>query len=200
MDNTGDRTGTAVDSRDRVLDIVVGILERDGYEAVQLREVARRSRTSLATIYKRYPTRDSLILAALESWMDEHRYAGLGDQQARRGESLHDGLMRVYRTIFEPWERHPGMLKAYFRSRSAPGGERLVHRGLNVVVPAAMAALDGVDRAFVDDLDNILTSLVYGLSGRFAAGEIDITEILPTIERTVFWLTSGYQATGGGRR
>ena len=46
----------AVTERDRVIDIVVDILEREGYEAVQLREVARRARTSLATIYKRYPT------------------------------------------------------------------------------------------------------------------------------------------------
>ena len=190
----------AVTERDRVIDIVVDILEREGYEAVQLREVARRARTSLATIYKRYPTRDSLILAALESWMDEHRYAGLADQRARPGESLHDGLMRVFRTIFEPWERHPGMLKAYFRSRSAPGGERLVHRGLNIVLPTTMTVLDGVDPGFVDDLDAVLTSVVYGLSGRFAAGEIDITEILPTIERTVFWLTVGYAAVGSGRR
>ena len=57
--------------RDRILDIVAELLETEGYDAVQLREVARRARTSLATIYKRYSTRDELILAALQSWMDE---------------------------------------------------------------------------------------------------------------------------------
>ena len=53
---------------DRLLDVVVEILETEGYDAVQLREVARRARTSLATIYKRHPTRDDLILAALFLW------------------------------------------------------------------------------------------------------------------------------------
>lgn len=183
----------APDTRDRIIDIVVAILERDGYDAVQLREVARRSRTSLSTIYKSYPTRDALILAALESWLDENRYAGLSDQQATPGETLHEGLMRVLRSIFEPWERHPGMLKAFFRARSSPGGERLVHRGLDTVVPAMMKVLDGVDDDFIDDLDSIITTVVYGLSGRFTAGEIEITDILPTIERTVFRLTSGYR-------
>lgn len=58
----------AADSEsDRLLDVVVDILETEGYDAVQLREVARRARTSLATIYKRYPTRDDLILGALSS-------------------------------------------------------------------------------------------------------------------------------------
>ncbi len=42
MDSADKATGTAVGTRDRILDIVVEILETEGYEAVQLREVARR--------------------------------------------------------------------------------------------------------------------------------------------------------------
>ena len=197
MESAEKTTGTAVDARDRILDIVVEILETEGYEAVQLREVARRSRTSLSTIYKRYSTRDSLILAALESWMDEHRYAPLAQQHHDPGESIYDGLMRVLGTIFEPWERHPEMLKAYYRSRAATGREILLHRGLDMVIPAAMEVLDGVDEDFVDDIDTVLSSLVYGLSGRFAAGEIAITDILPTIERTIRRFTASYEATRG---
>jgi TetR/AcrR family transcriptional regulator, cholesterol catabolism regulator len=101
--------------RDRILDIVVELLETEGYDAVQLREVARRARTSLATIYKRYGTRDELILAALNCWMEENRYSGL-TKPHDPDETLYDGLMRVLRTIFEPWERHPAMLTAYFRA------------------------------------------------------------------------------------
>lgn len=197
MDSAEQTTGTAVGTRDRILDIVVDILENEGYDAVQLREVARRSRTSLATIYKRYPTRDHLILAALESWMDEHRYAGLGQQHREPDESLYDGLMRLFGTIFEPWERHPEMLKAYYRSRSSTGRELVLDRGLEMVIPAAMVVLDGVDENFVADLDTVMSTLVFGLSGRFAAGEIAITDILPTIERTVRWMTAGYEAARG---
>jgi len=197
VESIGKAAGTAIDPRDRILEIVLDILQNDGYEAVQLREVARRSRTSLSTIYKRYPTRDSLILAALESWMDEYRYAGLARQHHGPDESIYDGLMRVLGTIFEPWERHPEMLKAYYRSRSATGRELLLDRGLDIVIPAAMEVLDGVDQDFVADLDSVLTTVVFGLSGRFAAGEIAITDILPTIERTVRWFTTGYEATRG---
>ncbi|OOK83958.1 bacterial regulatory s, tetR family protein [Mycobacterium kansasii] len=117
---TGDPERPHDRSLDPILEVVVDILETGGYDAVQLREVARRARTSLATIYKRYPTRDALILAALERWMDENRYAGLATQQPGPDESIYDGLMRVFRTIFEPWERHPDMLRAYYRARSAP--------------------------------------------------------------------------------
>lgn len=187
--------GEAGRPHDRVLDVVVGILEIDGYEAVQLREVARRARTSLATIYKRYANRDELILAALERWMDENRYAALTAQPHAAEESLYTGLMRVLRTIFEPWERHPAVLEAYFRARTAPGGQKLIRRGFDAVVPAAMAVLADVDADFIRDLDIVLSSLVYGLLGRFATGEIGITEILPALDRAVFRLTAGYDAS-----
>lgn len=125
----------AADSEsDRLLDVVVDILETEGYDAVQLREVARRARTSLATIYKRYPTRDDLILGALEYWSREHRYADL--PTAAPEASLYEALMHLFRTIFEPWESHPAMLAAYYRVRSSPNGQKLFRFGLDVVEPA----------------------------------------------------------------
>ncbi len=185
---------------DRILGIVVEILETQGYDAVQLREVARRARVSLATIYKRYVTRDELILAALDSWMAENRYSGVAAYAPEPAEPLYPALMRLYRTIFEPWERHPAMLTAYVRARSAPGGDTLVRRGLDVVGPAMRAALSEVDEAFIADLDVIISNLVYGLSARFAAGELAIIDILPSLDRAVYRLTSGYEADRGARR
>jgi TetR/AcrR family transcriptional regulator, cholesterol catabolism regulator len=58
-----------------------------------------------------------------------------------------------------------------------------------------MEVLADVDKSLVQDLENILSSLVYGLLGRFAADEIDITEILPTLDRAVLRLTSSYEST-----
>jgi TetR/AcrR family transcriptional regulator, cholesterol catabolism regulator len=179
-------------SDDPILATVVDLLESEGYDAVQLREVARRSRTSLTTIYKRYPNRDELILAALEAWTDRNRYAAVAGQRREPGESLHEALMRLFRILFEPWEKHPAMLAAYFRARSGPSGKRLLRRGLDVVVPTALDVLAGVDEEFISDLDMVIANVVYGLLGRFSAGEISITDILPTIDRAVYRLTSGY--------
>lgn len=189
--------GALRDSRDpydRILRIVVEIIEADGYEAVQLREVARRARTSLATIYKRYANRDELILAALQTWMDENRYSRVSRPARRSDESVYEGLVRLLRNIFEPWEDHPAMLAAFYRARSSPSGQQLLHHGLDMVVPAGMEVLAGVDERFTADLDTVISSLAYGLLGRFAAGEIAITEIVPSLERCVFWMTSGHDA------
>ncbi len=53
---------------------------------MQLREVARRARMSLSTIYKRYATREDLIAAALQWWMDANRYAPLAGDGTERGD------------------------------------------------------------------------------------------------------------------
>lgn len=186
-----------IEAQDRMLAVVVEILETDGYDAVQLREVARRARISLSTIYKRYPTRDDLILAALEAWMEDNRYARVSPHPREPGVSLHDALMGLFRTIFEPWEQHPGMLAAYYRARSSQSGGQLLRRGLDIVVPAGLELLADVDDDFVADFDAVVFSVVYGLLGRFAMGEIAITEILPTLDRAVYWLTTGYEAARG---
>ena len=52
-----------------------------------------------------------------------------------------------------------------------------------------------VDDEFVADLNAVLSSVVYGLLGRFVAGEIATTDILPTLDRTLYWLTLGYEST-----
>ena len=183
--------------RDRILDIVVELLETEGYDAVQLREVARRARTSLATIYKRYSTRDELILAALDSWMDEHRYSGLDHQAPESGESRlrrHDALCCA------PSSSRGSSIPRCSRRSSARGphraDRRLFRRGLDITVPAFMQVLADVDDAFVRDLETILSTVIYGLLGRFAAGEIEITDILPSLDRTVYWLTSGIRRDG----
>ncbi|MBI3223453.1 MAG: TetR/AcrR family transcriptional regulator [Mycolicibacterium cosmeticum] len=178
---------------DRLLEVVVDMLANDGYEAVQLREVARRARTSLATIYKRYPTREDLILAALESWMKQNRYSGVSAAARVPGVTLYDALMELFRSIFEPWERNPEMLTAYFRVRSSASGQTLFRFGLDIVAPAGLEILAGVDSEFVADLEAVVTSVIYGLLGRHSAGEIAVTDILPILDRTVYWLVRGYE-------
>jgi hypothetical protein len=86
------------------------------------------------------------------------------------------------------------MLRAYFRARAAPGGQQLVHHGLDMAVPAFFEVLGDIEETFIADLDTIISALVYGLLGRFTAGEIAVTDILPILDRAVFRLTSGYEA------
>jgi AcrR family transcriptional regulator len=171
-----------------IIGVVIELLESGGSEAIQLREVARRARVSLATIYRLFKTRDDLIVTALQRWMAANSYVGLAPPAA--DESLHDGLMRVFRHVFEPWERNPRMLEAFHRACTGPGGERLDLQGMNAVEPIARAVLEGADPGYVADIDIVLTNIAYALIGRFADGTLEVTAILPMLDRVVYRLTA----------
>jgi TetR/AcrR family transcriptional regulator, cholesterol catabolism regulator len=173
---------------DAIVAVVQELLESGGYEAVHLRDIARRASVSLATIYRFFPTRDDLIVTAIERWMSAGSYADLAPPGP--DESLYDGLMRGLRYVFEPWERSPRMLEAYYRARSGPGGERLDAQGMKAIMPLARAALAEADPIYAHDIDIILRHMSDAVIGRFAAGSLDITAILPTLERAVFRLTA----------
>ncbi len=173
---------------DLIVAVVQEILEAGGYDAVQLREVAARAHVSLATIYRLFGNRDELIVTAIEQWMSTHSYAEL--ELPTPGESVYDGLMRGLRYVFEPWESSPRMLEAYHRARVGPGGRRLDRQGMRAILPNANALLADADPAYVEDVTLILKNMAYAVIGRFAAGNLDITAILPTLERAVFRLTA----------
>jgi TetR/AcrR family transcriptional regulator, cholesterol catabolism regulator len=69
------------------------------------------------------------------------------------------------------------------------------------VVPPARAILSRTDRQFAADLEMILSDIIYGLLARFANGSIDATEILPSLDRAVYWITAGQSTiqTGAGQ-
>ena len=177
-----------VDTAARILDAVVEIIEADGVDAVQLRSVAKRARVSLTTIYALHSNRDELILAAVEAWMAAHSYGELSPTPGQ--ESLAEGLMRLVRRVFQPWEHSPRMAHAFFRARMTPGGDRLDRQGFEVVLPAAAHLLEGLDRDYVADIAVVLINLCYSMVGRLVDGTADVPTILSMIERVVYRLTS----------
>lgn len=179
-------------SAQAILRVVLELLETGGYDAVQLREVAQRARVSLTTIYRLFPTRDELIVAALQEWMTANSASPLATPPA--GESVRDGLVRVFRHVFEPWERSPRMLEAYHRARVAPGGRRLDQHAAGVILPVSLAVLQGLDPGYAEDIGLVLSHMTDALVGRFVAGQIAVTEILPILTRTVDRLTSDNEA------
>ena len=184
-------------ARDRILRVVMKQLESRGHDALALRDVARRARVSLATIYKLFPMRDALIVAAVGRWMEENCYSNLKDPPSDA--SLFEGQMWFFRRLFEPWERCPRMLEAYHRATSGPGGEKLGIQGFALVDSVGRSLLDDLDPDYAKDFRLIMANMVCGVIQRCAAGEIPAAEILPVIERTLFRLTTDNEAALAAR-
>jgi AcrR family transcriptional regulator len=171
-----------------IVDVVIDLIDTEGYDAVQVRTVAKQARISLATLYNLFETRENLIAIALRKWMDANAYGALTMPQP--GDSPYDTLVRVVRTVFTPWEQHPRMLEAYHRVQSSPSGQRLDLYGWDTVRPIAEAALEGADAEYLADLALICEHVHRAAIARFADGEIAVTDIVPIMERTLFRLTT----------
>lgn len=194
---TGD-PATLSAAADPILDVTAELLGSKGYDALQLRDVAREARVSLSTIYKRFPSRDDLVIAAVERWMAVVVYTP--ELALREGETLPGYLIRSFGLIFEPWRKNPTMLNAFLRAAVLPGGERFGQQGAAAVGGPLAVLFPDEDPEVLDDLDAVLPSLVAGLLARFASGEIDVDEIIRVYERAVRRLTQGAAAEGDQAR
>jgi AcrR family transcriptional regulator len=175
-------------ARQTILGVVNDILTDRGYDGLQLREVARLAGVSLSRIYKLFGTREELIVAAIERWMAENGYQGLAPPF--RDQGVYEGLLHILRSVFEPWETNPRMLEAFHRARRGLGGDRLKGQGARAIEPALHWVLKDADRRYVLDVEILLLNVLYAVFGRFADGDLSITEVLPTLERAVFRLTT----------
>jgi TetR/AcrR family transcriptional regulator, cholesterol catabolism regulator len=171
---------------DAVIDVVLDILTTQGYDAVRVREVSRRSRVSSKTIYKLFETREHLIVAALERWMTANVYVKVAMPEPE--EALYDVLMRFLRALFEPWERNPRMLQAYHRAQLGPAGAHLRAHGTTVARRIGEVPLFG-DPVFARDLEEIMRNIADGLISRFVHGDIEVGDIVPKLEIAAARLT-----------
>jgi AcrR family transcriptional regulator len=174
---------------ERVLPVVTAMLEAGGPDAVLVREVARQARVSLREIYNQFGSRDELIEASVEQWMDAHVYVPLAEPTP--DPTLYDTLVEHFRRIFEPWEESPHMLEAFVYARSTAGGSRLLEQGYKAAEPVITELFHDVDPAFAEDVQIIITNVVYAQMSQVAAGEISGEQIMPTVERVLRRLTYG---------
>jgi len=168
---------------DAILDVVLHLLEDGGDEGLQLRDVAKQARVSLSTVYKFFPSRDELVIAAVERWMAERVYATLPALAPEQ--PLADRLTLWFGQLLAPWVEQPHMLRIFIRAALLPGGQRLARQGEELAAGTAAHLFDGYEAHFVGDVAMILTNVVQGLLSRFAIGEIDIDEVSAELERTI---------------
>jgi AcrR family transcriptional regulator len=170
-----------------VVSAAVELLEEHGYDGLQLRDVAKRARVSLTTIYRHYPSRDELVVAAVSRWMKEHYLSTVPMRMP--GQSLTDALLAMFDHMAATWKDHPAMLEVQVRAALLPAGERLWTESLATFRAAENFA--GFDQEFVDDVEKTLIYLTYGLLSAFAVGRIDSDEVREIFQRTARRLTGG---------
>ena len=174
-----------VDARqDAILVAAAELLGVHGYDGLQVADVARVARVSLRTVYQHFPSRQELVVAAMERWSAEHVY--VAPPGPRADEPLADRLVRLLRARMSSFIENPTMLDVVIRAVQLPQGDRLWQQG---VAAAELSYFDGYDESLAADLGSALTYLTHGLLCAVARGRIAADEMLEVYERTVRLLT-----------
>jgi TetR/AcrR family transcriptional regulator, cholesterol catabolism regulator len=120
--------------------------------------------------------------------MEERVYAKLPSLQPDA--SLSERLTGWYRQLLAPWEQDPTMLRVFMRAAMLPGGERLASQGEEAARPSSEHMFAGYPQDFADDVNLILGNVVLGLLSRFASSQVEMADIGPVVERTIYRLTA----------
>ncbi len=187
-DRLAGRTTEAQAARDdRLVRAAIELAGQGGYDAVQMREVARHAGVALATLYRYYPSKNQLLLAAVRSEMAELRKDV--DRRRPRGASPEVRAGEVFARAFQAMRNDPGFAHAALSVRQVP-----VPFGAH----ATREPATGHDTTFVD----IAAAAAWGAEHRVTAAQylrLHMVESL-WIGCTVDWLNGRLSADAADKR
>lgn len=104
--------------RTRVLEAALSLAAEGGYDAVQMRDVARRAQVALGTIYRYFASKDHVLAACqLENWRAMRtRLVG----RPLNGSTAADRVADLFHRMMRPVERDPLQAAALVTACSSP--------------------------------------------------------------------------------
>ena len=142
--------------RERMIAAAVELATAGGYDAVQMRDVAARAEVALGTLYRHYPSKDHLLLAALAAQASTLRERL--DQRPPRGDDPAERVADVLRRATRALERQPRVTHAMVTAMSvADDSAAPVKQEVNETLRAII--VDAVDGTPVPDLDDVVRVL-----------------------------------------
>ena len=146
----GDRDSIrAVEERaKRIVMAAIELAEKGGFEGVRLRDVAAHAQVALGTLYRRFRSKEELLLAALELQMTslEQRFAG----EPLASAAALDRVDAFFRTTTEGMCSRPHLARALVRAVVAGGPELSLrvaafHHRMEAMIARALRGGGGSD-------------------------------------------------------
>ncbi len=164
----------------RIVETAVELAEEGGFEAVRLREVASHAGVALGTLYRRFRSKEDLLVAALELETQDLERRML--QKPARGADELERVGAFFATATRGLLRRPNLARALLRSIASgdPELSRRVsqfHTNMEILIVAALrgsaAGLEEggasppteTEMAIADTLEQVWFALLVGWSG-----------------------------------
>ncbi len=98
----------------RIIDTAMELAERDGFAAVRLRDVAAQAQVALGTVYRRFPSKESILVAAAEREIKQGR--ALVEETGIPGDTPVERLRMLFQLMVFGFCERPNLAKALLRA------------------------------------------------------------------------------------
>lgn len=100
---------------ERILIAAIETARQEGYDAVQMRSIAKRSGASLATVYTYFTSRDYLVFCAVVAWASLVKWRAHHEAEERPG-NREDRLVMAWTRMSQTWREEQRLLETWARS------------------------------------------------------------------------------------
>ncbi|MBO6935638.1 MAG: TetR/AcrR family transcriptional regulator [Deltaproteobacteria bacterium] len=138
----------------RIIDTAIELAERDGYAAVRLREVAAKAEVALGTVYKRFASKEEILVAAMAQEAERllARFSEIPP-----GETPAERVVEFYRGATAAFLRRPKLARAILRAIAAGEGMTArvasIHALTTALLMGAITGERAQDRRWDSDRD-----------------------------------------------
>lgn len=169
--------------RSRMLEAAMKLAADGGYDAVQMREVADQAGVALGTLYRYFPSKVHLLVAALASQFEQAE--AITASRAIVGDTSHERVMKILGRTTVALQKQPQLTEALVRAfmfadASVLGEIEQVGERLTRMIARAIAGSPDHGQATAEEAaiirviaDVWLSALVSWANGRSAADEVE---------------------------
>lgn len=176
--------------RDRILDAVIRLVDREGVDAVSVRNVAAESGVALGTIYRFFSTKEHIFAAAITRWGEPlvERTPLLADM-----EPLDDLLTATVRRGTLAYLRHPNLLALMVQSAVSvdPYVSEIMSELRRTTRIALLRSMPKPDGSGAYTLTELVQSIWWDLLTQWYVGRRSMADGLDLAEKQIRWAVNG---------
>ncbi|MFK7897629.1 MAG: TetR/AcrR family transcriptional regulator [Myxococcota bacterium] len=101
----------------RIIETTIELAEKGGFEAVRLRDVAAHAGVAMGTLYRRFRSKEDLLVAALES--ETRALEERVNERSLEGASARDRVLAYFEMQTRGMLRRPNLSRAMLRATAA---------------------------------------------------------------------------------
>ncbi len=175
-----DMTSRQLIRRAKIIEAVIDLIAEVGADAVQMRDVSKRSGVALATVYRYFNSKDYLLAAALEDWQKRLTRRILASRAGHSNTDPLPGILDYLRRAQRAFHRNPNMTALMFQTTTSTD-------------PEARATVDQMNRTNTEMFNRLLEgvapedvpNITFGLNAALSSSLAGVLGGMMTLEESL---------------